>query len=79
MHKHNQNTANLVGLSDNTESWKAHFGKADMVIEAVFEDIDLKHKVVKEVREATGRERSVRAEKAQYAQRFVASLLYALL
>ena len=51
MHKHNQNTANVVGLSDNTESWKEHFGKADMVIEAVFEDIDLKHKVIKEIEE----------------------------
>ena len=52
-HKHNQNTANVVGLSDNTESWKDHFGKADMVIEAVFEDINLKHKVVKEIEEVT--------------------------
>mmetsp|Transcript_917 Transcript_917/g.1992 ORF Transcript_917/g.1992 Transcript_917/m.1992 type:complete len:780 (+) Transcript_917:38-2377(+) len=52
-HKHNQNTASVVGLSDNTESWKDHFGKADMVIEAVFEDINLKHKVVKEIEEVT--------------------------
>ena len=26
-----------------------HFGKCDIVVEAVFEDIGIKHKVVKEV------------------------------
>mmetsp|Transcript_26711 Transcript_26711/g.50621 ORF Transcript_26711/g.50621 Transcript_26711/m.50621 type:complete len:784 (-) Transcript_26711:46-2397(-) len=53
MHKHNQNTANIVPLSDNTESWKQHFSQADLVIEAVFEDIDLKHRVVKEIEDVT--------------------------
>ena len=51
MHKHNQSAANVFPLSDSSPSWKAHFGKADMVIEAVFEDIDLKHKVLKDMEE----------------------------
>jgi len=51
MHKHNQNTANVVPLSDNSPSWKQHLGQADLVIEAVFEDIDLKHRVIKEMEE----------------------------
>ncbi len=32
------------------------FGSVDMVIEAVFEDLNIKHKVVKEVREAVNME-----------------------
>jgi enoyl-CoA hydratase/long-chain 3-hydroxyacyl-CoA dehydrogenase len=51
MHKHNQNTANIVPLSDNSPSWKQHLGQADLVIEAVFEDINLKHSVIKEMEE----------------------------
>ena len=33
---------------DTTTSYE-HFGKCDIVVEAVFEDINIKHKVVKEV------------------------------
>ena len=39
-------SSNLVGLHDGTPSWKAHFGKADIVIEAVFEEITVKHRVL---------------------------------
>jgi enoyl-CoA hydratase/long-chain 3-hydroxyacyl-CoA dehydrogenase len=41
--------ASVVGLTDDSSSWPAHFGKADMVIEAVFEDLGVKHKVVAEM------------------------------
>ena len=45
--------ANIVPLTDEVESWPKHFQSADMVIEAVFEDIDLKHRVVKEIEAVT--------------------------
>lgn len=41
--------AGVVGLTDEHTSWPKHFAKADMVIEAVFEDLGVKHKVVKEM------------------------------
>lgn len=43
------NMARISGGTDYTG-----FKRADMVIEAVFEDLDVKHKVVKETEEATG-------------------------
>ena len=36
---------------DGMPSWKAHFGQADLVIEAVFEEISVKHKVLAEMEE----------------------------
>ena len=36
----------LVGLTDGSPAWKKHFAGADMVIEAVFEEMSVKHKVV---------------------------------
>ena len=44
-------TSRVVALHDGTASWKKHFGQADMVIEAVFEDLAVKHKVIKEMEE----------------------------
>ena len=41
--------SNVVGVTDGTPSWRRHFGQADMVIEAVFEQMDVKHAVVKEM------------------------------
>ena len=35
----------VTGLTDNDSAWAKHFGQADMVIEAVFEDMAVKHKV----------------------------------
>ena len=39
----------VTGLTDNDSAWAKHFGQADMVIEAVFEDMSVKHKVVAEM------------------------------
>ena len=39
----------VTGLTDNDSAWAKHFGQADMVIEAVFEDMAVKHKVVAEM------------------------------
>lgn len=43
--------SNLIGQLD-----YSGFEKADMVIEAVFEDINIKHKVLKEVEAVSGTE-----------------------
>mmetsp|Transcript_19666 Transcript_19666/g.36706 ORF Transcript_19666/g.36706 Transcript_19666/m.36706 type:complete len:799 (-) Transcript_19666:360-2756(-) len=51
--QHNLNTSNVVGLTDDSPTWKKHFGNADMVIEAVFEDLDLKKKIVADVESVT--------------------------
>ena len=45
-HKYNLNSSNIVPLTDDSPSTGKHFGKADMIIEAVFEDLDLKRKIV---------------------------------
>ena len=47
------NTSNVTPLTDDIESWRRHFGKADLVIEAVFEDLDLKRKIVATMEEVT--------------------------
>lgn len=44
-------TSNLIPLHDESASWKKHFGSADLVVEAVFEDINIKHRVIKEMEE----------------------------
>ena len=36
----------LIPVHDGMDSWKAHIGQCDLVIEAVFENLDLKHKIV---------------------------------
>jgi len=51
--QHNLNTSNVVGLTDDSANLGRHFGKADMVIEAVFEDLDLKKKIVADVETLT--------------------------
>jgi enoyl-CoA hydratase / long-chain 3-hydroxyacyl-CoA dehydrogenase len=51
--QHNINTSNVVGLTDETPSWRKHFGNADLVIEAVFEDLELKKKIVADVESVT--------------------------
>ena len=47
--KHNIATSNVIGLTDEDEVWKKHFANADMVIEAVFEDLELKKKIVADI------------------------------
>lgn len=42
-------TSRLVPLHDGIASWKQHFASADLVIEAVFEEIGVKHKVLQEM------------------------------
>ncbi|TMW63874.1 hypothetical protein Poli38472_014784 [Pythium oligandrum] len=39
----------VIALSDEDEVWKAHMKQADLAIEAVFEDMDLKHRVIKDL------------------------------
>mmetsp|Transcript_130981 Transcript_130981/g.195177 ORF Transcript_130981/g.195177 Transcript_130981/m.195177 type:complete len:796 (-) Transcript_130981:25-2412(-) len=51
--KHNIATSNVVGLTDESSVWKKHFKNADMVIEAVFEDLDLKKKIVADIEAST--------------------------
>jgi 3-hydroxyacyl-CoA dehydrogenase len=36
----------LIGQSDADPNWHKHFSKSDVVIEAVFEDLALKHKII---------------------------------
>lgn len=49
----NINTSNVTPLTDETASWEKHFSQADMVIEAVFEDLDLKKRIVKDMERVT--------------------------
>lgn len=49
----NLNASNVTPLTDESAAWKRHFGKADMVIEAVFEDLTLKKKIVAEMEALT--------------------------
>lgn len=46
-----ETTSRLIPLHDDIESWKKHFATADIVIEAVFEELGVKHKVLKEMEE----------------------------
>ena len=39
----------VIGLTDADASWAKHFSRADLVVEAVFEDLGLKHRVVKQM------------------------------
>ncbi|EQC33996.1 hypothetical protein SDRG_08675 [Saprolegnia diclina VS20] len=41
--------ANIVPLHDQDDVWKKHMSHADLAIEAVFEDMALKHKVIKDL------------------------------
>jgi len=46
---HDSVLSNVVGLADSNSSWQRHFENADMVIEAVFEEMGVKHKVIREM------------------------------
>lgn len=35
----------VTGVTTSDENWKKEFAKADVVVEAVFESLELKHKV----------------------------------
>ncbi|KAL3826714.1 hypothetical protein ACHAXA_009323 [Cyclostephanos tholiformis] len=52
-YQYNLNTSRVTPLSDLTESWKRHFQSADLVIEAVFESLELKRKIIQQVESVT--------------------------
>jgi len=49
MYEHDSTLAQVVGLTDAHASWQRHFGNSDLVIEAVFEELSIKHKVVEQM------------------------------
>jgi len=51
--QHNLNSSNVVGLTDDNANLEKYFGNTDMVIEAVFEDLDLKKKIVADMEKLT--------------------------
>ncbi|KAL3942979.1 MAG: hypothetical protein SGBAC_002930 [Bacillariaceae sp.] len=51
--KHNIATSNVIGLTDDNPVAPEHFAHADLVIEAVFEDLDLKRKIVADIESST--------------------------
>jgi enoyl-CoA hydratase/long-chain 3-hydroxyacyl-CoA dehydrogenase len=52
-YQYNLNTSSVTPLTDDVACWKNHFGQADMVIEAVFEDLALKKKIVADIESVT--------------------------
>lgn len=52
-YQRNKNFSSVVPLTDTTPSWKQHFAKADVIIEAVFEDLSLKQKIVADMEAVT--------------------------
>jgi len=52
-YQHNLNQSRVTPLADTTDSWKRHFAGADLVIEAVFESLDLKRQIIQQVEETT--------------------------
>ncbi|CAE7424617.1 HADHA [Symbiodinium microadriaticum] len=42
-------TSRVLPMHDNSPAWTRHFARADMVIEAVFEDIAVKHQVLRDM------------------------------
>ena len=49
----NKNISSVTPLTDDDKIWEKHFSHADLVIEAVFEDLDLKKRIVKEMERVT--------------------------
>lgn len=41
--------SNVIGVTAEDASWKKHLSTADVVVEAVFEDLSLKHRVIEEI------------------------------
>lgn len=52
-YQYNINTSNVTPLTDHVPSWTRHFNHADMIIEAVFEDLTLKRKIVADIEAVT--------------------------
>jgi len=41
--------ARITGVADEDASWRKHVARSDVIVEAVFEDLALKHRVIKEI------------------------------
>lgn len=52
-YERNLNVSNVIPLTDDMDSWTKHFSGADMVIEAVFEEINLKRQIVAQCEDVT--------------------------
>ena len=52
-YQYNLNDSQLVPLTDDSPNWQCHFSHADVVIEAVFEDLELKKRMVDTVEQNT--------------------------
>ena len=52
-YQRNVNKSSVTPLTDDSLVWKQHFGRADLVIEAVFEDLQLKRDIVATVESVT--------------------------
>ena len=46
-------TSKVIGVTNDDPGWKTHFSRADLVVEAVNEDMSLKHRVMQEIEEVT--------------------------
>ena len=49
----NTNMSNVTPLTDSNPVWEKHFGRCDVVLEAVFEDLSLKKKIVADMEAIT--------------------------
>lgn len=52
-YQYNINSSHVTPLTDTIPSWERHFATADMIIEAVFEDLTLKKKIVADMEKIT--------------------------
>lgn len=52
-YQYNINSSNVTPLTDDIGSWQKHFGQADLIIEAVFEDLNLKRRIVADMEKVT--------------------------
>jgi enoyl-CoA hydratase/long-chain 3-hydroxyacyl-CoA dehydrogenase len=52
-YQYNINMSHVTPLADSNPVWKKHFGKCDVIVEAVFEDLNLKKKIVADMEAIT--------------------------
>ena len=55
-HEYCLTNSRIIPLHDETLSWKKHFATADVVIEAVFEDLKVKHNVIQAMEEIVSKD-----------------------
>lgn len=41
--------SSVIGVADSDATWRTHLARSNVVIEAVFEDLGLKHRVIKDI------------------------------